>query len=171
MAPTEELTALQRRTPPQEYRGPRRRDSSGGSPPHLVRRTLVDGMEGESTRFPGTVNDTLIRRDHTPWWPSDRVSPVGDSWVNWTAAGPPRPELHMRVVNLRTMEGNTRTRNLPNPQDRNMGLHTDPRGPMAGKVTRYGAKGTMQKPRQDRLLSGQYAGQSYSQTTKMQGAR
>jgi len=77
----------------------------------------------------------------------------------------------MRVVNLRTMQGNTRTRQLQNPQDPNVGLHTDPRGPMAGKVTRYGARVQMQKGRQDRLLSGQYSGQSYSQTTKTQGAR
>jgi hypothetical protein len=165
------LSALQRQTPPTEYNGPRRRDSSGGATPCLVRRTLVDGMEGESTRMSGTVNDTLIRRDHTPWYPTDRVSPAGDSWVNWTAAGALRPELHMRTVNLRTMAGNTRSRALPNPQDRTVGLHTDPRGPMAGKVTRYGARGATKPPRQDRLLAGQYAGQSYSQTTKNQGAR
>lgn len=171
MAPTEDLSRLQRLTPRTEYRGPRRRDSSGGATPCGPRRTLVAGMDGESTRHSGTVNDTLIRRDHTAWFPSDRVSPVGDSWVNWTAAGPLRDELHMRTVNLRTMVGNTRSRALANPQDRTVGLHTDPRGPMAGKVTRYGSKGTMAKGRQDRLLSGQYTGQSYSQTTKTQGAR
>lgn len=184
----------QREPVPFDKRPVRRRNSTGGEPRQLFRRTLVAGMDGESTRFPGTVNDTTIRRQQMPWYPMANYTPAGDSWVNWTAAGPPRPELHMRDATYRLMEGNSQTRNLLNPTPglavtapgyRSMpdgrivqptttirvGLHTDPKRAARITVERYTNKNPkMTTARQDRLRSGQYNGQSYSQTTRIQGA-
>lgn len=171
----------------------RRRNSKGGDVPLLTRRTLVAGMDGESTRFPGTTNDTGIRRQQQPWYPSTQYTPAGNSWVNWTAAGPIRAELHMRDTSFRTMVGTSRTRNLQNPGGdttevapgyRSMpdgrivqpthrvsvGLHTDPKRSAKITVERYtNQNARMTTARQDRLRSGQYTGQSYSQTTRVQG--
>lgn len=175
-------------------RSPRRRNARGGQTPEFTRRTLVAGMDGESTRHPGTINDTLVRRQQQPWYPSTVYTPAGDSWVNWTAAGPTRPELHMRDATYRLMEGNSNTRNLqyPGPGERviapgylsgpggtiiqptteiRVGLHTDPRRAARITVERYTNRNPrMTTARQDRLRSGQYTGQSYSQTTRVQGA-
>lgn len=153
-------------------RGPRRKDSTGGANQVLIRRTLVDGMEGESTRFPGTINDTTISRIKTPWFSIPTYIPAGQSWVNWTEAGPVRPELHMRNYTMRTMEGTSATRFLPNPRDPRQGLHTDPKVALAVSAARVrNGLPRMTTARQDRLRSGQYTGQSYSQTTRIQGAR
>lgn len=172
----------------------RRRNSTGGEPKLGLRRTLVAGMDGESTRYPGTVNDRGIVRQQQPWYPMDTYTPAGNSWVNWTMAGPCRPELHMRDASYRLMEGNSRTTQLLNPTPglavtapgyRSMpdgriiqptttirvGLHTDPKRAARITVERYTNKNPrMTTARQDRLRSGQYTGQSYSQTTRVQGA-
>lgn len=188
-----DLSERQRTPPPFNRRPVRRRNSRGGQTPEYVRRTLVAGMDGESTRFPGTTNDTGITRQQSAWYPSAQYTPAGNSWVNWTAAGPLRPELHMRDASYRLMEGNSRTRNLQNPGGdtteiapgyRSMpdgrivqpthrvsvGLHTDPKRAALITVQRYTNKNPrMTTARQDRLRSGQYTGQSYSQTTRVQG--
>lgn len=183
----------QREPVPFNTRPVRRRNSTGGETPELIRRTLVAGMDGEAARFPGTVNDTLIRRQQQPWFPQESYVPAGDSWVNWTAAGPIRESLHMRDATYRLMVGNSRTRNLQNPGGDqietapgyrstadgriiqpthrvSVGLHTDPKRPALATVERYTNRNPrMTTARQDRLRSGQYTGQSYSQTTRVQG--
>jgi len=188
-----DLSQRQRTPPPFNSRPVRRRNSRGGDVPVLVRRTLVDGMDGEATRFSGTTNDTEIHRQQMPWFPSDNYVAAGQSWVNWTAAGPCRPELHMRDATYRLMQGNSRTRNLQNPGGDttevapgyrslpdgriiqpthrvSVGLHTDPKRSALITVQRYTNKNPkMTTARQDRLRSGQYTGQSYSQTTRIQG--
>jgi hypothetical protein len=159
------------------------------------RRTLVHGIEDEDERYPGTVNDTCITRVHTPWYPSAQYTPAGNSWVNWTAAGPTRPELHMHTLNFRVMQGTSRTRNLQDPRPDStyrqtapgyrstpegivqpshaipVGLHTDPKMYGSHNVARFVTSGLpqMTTARQDRLRSGQYTGQNYSQTTRIQG--
>lgn len=184
---------LQREPVPWNNRPIRRRNSTGGQTPELIRRTLVAGMEGEAARYPGTANDGRISRQQMPWYPSAQYTPAGDSWVNWTAAGPVRPELHMRDASFRVMQGTSRTRNLLNPGGdqlevapgyRSMpdgrivqpthrvrvGLHTDPKRSALVTVERYTNRNPrMTNARQDRLRSGQYTGQSYSQTTRVQG--
>ena len=183
----------QREPVPFNRRGARRRNGLGGAVAELTRRTLVAGMDGEATRFPGTANDSQITRQQMPWFPSVHYTPPGDSWVNWTAAGPIRPELHMRDATYRLMQGNSSTRNLMNPGPgeletapgyRSMpdgrivqpthavrvGLHTDPKRAALVTVQRYTNKNPrMTTARQDRLRSSQYTGQSYSQTTRVQG--
>lgn len=184
----------QREAVPFDRRPVRRRNSGGGEPRQLLRRTLAAGMDSESARFPGTVNDNLIRRQQQAWYPMDTYTPAGNSWVSWTDAGPCRPELHMRDASYRLMQGNSRTRQLLNPgpgltvtapgyrstQDGRIiqpttqvrvGLHTDPKRTARITVERYTNKNPrMTTARQDRLRSGQYTGQSYSQTTRVQGA-
>lgn len=184
----------QREPVPFDKRPIRRRNSTGDQPKQLIRRTLAAGMDSESTRYPGTVNDTTIRRQQMPWYPMDTYTPAGDSWVNWTAAGPCRPELHMRDATYRLMQGNSRTRQLLYPEEGpavtapgyrttpdgriiqpttniRVGLHTDPKRAARITVERYTNKNPrMTTARQDRLRSGQYTGQSYSQTTRVQGA-
>ena len=184
----------QREPVPFDKRPIRRRNSAGGEPRQLMRRTLVAGMDGESTRYPGTTNDTGIHRQQQPWYPMDTYTPAGDSWVNWTAAGPCRPELHMRDAAWRLMVGNSQTRQLlyPGPgltvtapgyrsqpdgtivqptYTSPVGLHTDPKRAARITVERYTNKNPkMTTARKDRLRSGQYTGQSYSQTTRIQGA-
>lgn len=188
------LTERQRAPVPFNRRPVRRRNSVGGATPELIRRTLVDGMDGEAARYPATANDGRIVRQQMPWFPSDSYTPAGESWVSWTAAGPCRPELHMRDYTYRLMQGNSRTRNLLNPgpgeavtapgyrsmpdgriiqptRPMRVGLHTDPKRAALVTVERYTNKNPrMTTARQDRLRSGQYTGQSYSQTTRVQGA-
>lgn len=167
------MADLSHGSPPFNRVPPRIRDSRGGSAPILFRRTLAPGMDNEATRFPGTANDTTIQRDKGPWLPTDNLLGAASGWVDWTAAGPPRPELHQRNVTLRIMQGTSRTRALQNPLDRWQGLHSMPVPGAVGPHQRFinPENPRMRKPRQDRLLSGQYTGQSYSATTRIQGQR
>lgn len=189
-----DLSDRQRAPVPFNRRPIRRRNATGGEPPELIRRTLVDGMDGEGTRYSGTTNDTTVTRHKSAWYPSDSYTPAGNSWVSWTAAGPARPELHMMNSTYRKMVGNDRSRNLQSPAPGQVetapgyrttpdgriiqpthtvpiGLHTDPRRVALVTVQRYtNANPRMKAPRQDRLRSGQYTGQSFSQTTRIQGA-
>lgn len=161
----------QRDPVPFNRRAPRLKDSSGGAVALGVRRTIAPGMEDDQTRYCPTTFDDQIRRDKTPWFPIPHWTPAGQGWVNWTQAGPIRPTLHMRTVNQRTMAGTSRTRFLANPLDPSVGLHTNPAVAVTRTVPRYVTPGVPQirHGRQDRLTSGQYSGQSYSQTTRMQG--
>jgi hypothetical protein len=144
-----------------------------GPVPMLARpRWPAKGIDNEQMRDPGFLNDALIRRDHTPNWPTDNKHGVGDPWVNWTDCGPTRPELHSRIVNWRVMAGTSNTRYIPNPYDGTVGLHSRTARPPMGNIQRYQAGASTIRPgRQNRLTQGTYNGQSYSQTTKMQGSR
>lgn len=152
----------------------RRGNSLGGAVAALPRRTVgaQAAAADDDPRYPGNHADGAIRRDRIAWYPTDRMSGVGSGTVSWSAAGPPRPELHMRNVTVRRMAGTSQTRALTDPRDRSIGLHTKtPVRPM-GNLTRYadGRGATMRPGRTDRLSPAVYTGQSYSQTTLMQGA-
>lgn len=129
-------------------------------------------LEGDPRYF-GATQDDGIRRDRTAWFSHSVRSGVGTVAVDWTAAGPPRPELHMRNVTVRTMAGTSRTRALASPYDPQLGLHSKtPGNQVRGNASRAAA-GTpiMKHGRTDRLSPARYSGQSYSQTTLEQGAR
>jgi hypothetical protein len=171
------LTAIERRqraTPPIDRRSPRRGLAPGGYDKPDP-RTIAPGIETELPRYPGTTNDAEIVRDKVPWYSISDPPTVGDSWVNWTAAGPPRAELHMRNVTWRNMVGNSRSRFPYMPLSPTGGMHTMiPSGPASSRQTpqRFQSGNPQMMPaRQDRLASARYAGQSYSQTTRMQGGR
>lgn len=157
-----------------EGTGSRRPNSPGGAVRPRERFTTGGqaAQAAQDPRYPGYTQDGGIRRDRTPWFPTDTRSGVGTGTVDWTMSGPPRPELHMRNVTVRTMAGTSRTRALASPLDRSIGLHSATVTTPRGNITRYKAgKPTMRGTRTDRLSPARYAGQSYSQTTLVQGAR
>jgi len=152
---------------------PRRGNSYGGAVrPNERFTTGAQAAAGaDDPRYIGAVNDSGIRRDRTAWFPTDTRSGVGTGTVDWTAAGPPRPEIHLRNVTVRTMAGTSRTRALASPVDASIGLHSATVVTPRGNVERYRATGVAMRPaRTDRLSPARYAGQSYSQTTQLQGA-
>lgn len=154
--------------PPADRRTPRRMTTPGGPIPRAVGMTSP-GINRQRVRDPRYINDGRIRRDHSPWYPVDNVSGVGDASVNWTACGPPRPEMHTRMVNYRVMAGTSATRFIPNPMDPTTGLHTRTAPIRSGNLPRIvGGAPQMRPPRQDRLTVARYTGQTYSQTTRMQ---
>ena len=167
------MADLSHGSPPFNRIAPRIRDSRGGSNQVLFRRTLAPGMDNEASRYPGTSNDTTIQRDKGPWLPTDNLLGTAGGWYNWTAAGPARPELHMRDVTMRIMQGNSRSRNLQNPLDPGQGLHSMPTPGAVGPYQRFlnPENPRMRRPRVDRLADSQFTGQSYSATTRTQASR
>lgn len=161
------LTQRQRTAPPIDRWTARRMESAGGydttSP-----RTLAPGIDNELARYPGTQFDGLIVRDRGPYYQQPVYLPPANNWVSWTAAGPTRPELHIRQATLREMEGNTRSR-YPVVNSPSTGMHTQIPSGVSRTVQRFVQTPQMTPGRNDRLRPGQYAGQTYSQTTKVQG--
>lgn len=145
-----------------------RRLESGGGYDTATGRTLAPGIDNELTRYPGTVYDDDVTRDRHPYYQRATYMPPGNGWVNWTAAGPPRPELHMRNATLRTMVGNTESR-YPVVNSPSTGMHTEIPSGVSRTVPRFVTTPQMTAARQFRLRPGQYAGQTYSQTTQIQG--
>lgn len=165
----------QRNDVPQSY-GPIKEQDDGGRPPLPCPRTYVNGMVDQVDRFPGNANDSGIIRDRAPVYHVEYLSSGRDSGlVNWTAAGPVRRELHTRQATLRMMQGNTMSRNLDpqptglGPQLQGHGMHSTPPSSF-GTPGRYQATSQMTRPRTNRLQPGQYSGQSYSETTRLQQA-
>lgn len=169
------LTAVQQRqraAPPFNRELPRKGETASGGPPARgVLMTANGQIESEITRYPGNSLDTLVQHDRTPWMDCDSYVPPGVSWISWTAAGPVRPALHMRQATNSQYQGNSASR-FPTANSPTGGLHTTPTsGPSGTPQTqqRYVQTPQMRAARVDRLTIGQYAGQSYSATTTMQG--
>lgn len=161
------MSSRQRTAPPIDRTHARRLEAGGGYE-QADPRTLAIGMESEAARYPGTVFDSEIERDRGPAYQQPHYTPAGNGWVNWTTAGPTRPELHMRNSTMRTLVGNTRSR-YPVVATPTTGMHT--MGPAGTERTlaRYVTTPQMVGERQFRLSPGQYSGQTYSQTTRVQG--
>ena len=75
----------------------------------------------------------------------------------------------MRNATLRTMVGNTRSRYPVIEGSPTTGMHTMVTPGVARTVQRYVRTPQMVPARVDRLAPGQYSGQTYSQTTRVQG--
>lgn len=131
--------------------------------------TLAPGLETELPRYPGTVFDGQVIRDRMPWYSVSVRSPVGDSWVDWTAAGPPRAELHMRTTEWREESGASRSRYPYIPGSPTGGMHTMTKSGVDRTLPRYVETPQMTGARINRLSSSRYSGQSYSQGTAVQG--
>lgn len=148
----------------------RRGESSGGydttSP-----RTLAPGLETELVRYPGDSNDGLIVRDRGPWFPRPRYIPPPVTWVNWTEAGPTRPELGMRDSTWRTMAGSSNSRYPVVLNAPTTGMHTMTPSGVSRTLPRYVETQQMVPARVDRLSPAVYANQTYSQTTRPQGGK
>lgn len=162
------LTRRQRTAPPMDRWHARRQESAGGYDT-MSPRTLAPGMETNLSRYPGDSFDTEIIRDRGPFYQQPRYMPPPVTWVNWTEAGPLRPELHVRNTSLREMAGNSRSRYPVVPGSPTTGMHTMVTPGVARTVPRYVQTPQMRAARIDRLSPGQYAGQTYSQTTRLQG--
>lgn len=170
------LSARMRSAPPIDKRTARRGLAAGGYD-QAVPHTLAPGLETELARYPGASNDGEITRDRRPFYSATtNYVPPAISWVNWTLAGPARAELHMRTTDLRTMVGNSAGRYPYLPGSPTGGRHTmiPTTGP-GGSTTRDRFVGAglpqMRAARPDRLAPARYTGQSYSQTTSVQGGR
>lgn len=131
--------------------------------------TLAPGLETELPRYPGTVYDGRIVRERVPFYSAEVRSPVGDSWVDWTAAGPPRAELHMRTTQYRREQGATESRFPFIPTSPTGGRHTMTPSGVARTAPRFQTTPQQTGARINRLSSARYSGQSYSQTTAVQG--
>lgn len=161
------LVDRQRTAPPVDRRTLRRGLSAGGVA--VARpRTLAVGMEDSQERVPAGVFDTQIIRDRGPFYSRDRAMAAGDNWVNWSTAGPVRPSVWQRNVSLRTMVGNSASR-YPFVNTPTGGMHTMTAGAVSRTLPRYQQTPQMVGARVDRLQPGQYSGQTYSQTTQLQG--
>jgi hypothetical protein len=134
--------------------------------------TLAPGLTDDKARYPGAPFDGLILRDRMPWFRQSRYVPPPVTWVNWTAAGPVRPELHMRQTSYRRERGTSMSRFPVMPGSPTGGMHTSMPGPgVTRSVARYVQTPQMRAARTDRLQASQYSGQTYSQTTLPQGTR
>lgn len=161
------LTQRQRTAPPIDRWTTRRLEASGGIDV-ATGRTLAPGIDNELMRYPGTVFDTQVMHDRHPYYQKPAYLPPANNWVSWTAAGPVRPELHMRNATLREMVGNTMSR-YPVVNSPSTGMHTQIPSGVSRTVPRYVTTPQMTAARVFRLRPGQYAGQTYSQTTQIQG--
>jgi hypothetical protein len=168
--PRPDLSARQRATPPADRWHLRRGLSAGGyDTTHPM--TLAPGMENDLPRYPGTVYDGGVDRERQPYYHVETKSNVGDGWVNWTAAGPPRAELHMRTTEYRRESGYGSRRFPFIPSSPTGGMHTMTPTSTAYTMPRYvsGQIPQMTAARINRLAAARYAGQSYSQSTAVQG--
>jgi hypothetical protein len=163
------LTERQRAAPPVNRWAARRGLSMGGVDTTKP-LTLHPGLVDDRARYPGTVFDGRIIRDRQPVYDHPRYIPPPLTWVNWTAAGPTRPELHMRNESLRLMVGNSASRYPVIPGSPTGGMHTSMPGPgVTRSIRRYVVTPQMRAGRPDRLAASQYSGQTYSQSTIPQG--
>lgn len=162
-----DLTQRQRTAPPIDRWSARRLESAGGIDT-AVPRTLAPGIDNTLCRYPGTQFDGQIVRDRGPYYQQAMYLPPANNWVSWTAAGPPRPELHVRQATLREMVGNTRSR-FPVINSPSTGMHTQIPSGVSRTAPRYVETRQMVPGRYDRLRPSQYTGQTYSQTTQIQG--
>lgn len=170
--------ALTTPRPPYSGRLARRGDGMPGPPTgghgHAIEPGVVDAIirEGNGFRF----NDQGIMRDRVPWYDRDWMAGQDNTLVDWTRCGPIRPSLHMRQETVRRLVGTDGTRNLdPHPvdrfgmQDQGHGMHTNP-APNRVRTNQRFRSTTQQRPaRINRLSPAAYSGQSYSQTTRIQG--
>ena len=141
---------------------------------HAITPGLVDGVIREGSGV--NTWDRLTSHERMPWYDRDYMVGQDNTLVDWTRSGPIRPSLHMLNQTVRKLVGTDATRNLdPHPvirgsgtEDQGHGMHTNPASRLL-TLDRYRHTQQQSQPRQDRLSSSRYAGQSYSQTTRTQG--
>lgn len=112
--------------------------------------------DGSTAQPPQNTNAILIRRARGGYYRESYYLSPANNWVNWTAAGPIRRIIKEWNFTYRPVVAAPRWQ----------GLHTNipiqPRD-QAGRAR-------MQARRQNRLTVQRFRGQTYSQTTKLQGA-
>lgn len=161
------LTGRQRTAPPLDRWSTRRGHARGGYDT-TAPRTLAPGIDNELERYPFTEGARTVR-DKGPFYTAPRYVPPPDTWVDWTEAGPARPELHVRNSTWRPEVGASRSRFPYVEGSPTGGMHTMGPAGVARTVARYVETPQMSAARINRLSPGQYSGQTYSQTTRLQG--
>ncbi len=148
------------------------------SPPGVGRLIPRWSDPGPLTREQANPNEQSIQHERTPWYDQDYMTSNHDTLVNWTDCGPIRPSLHMRQETINRQVGTSATRNFdPRPiqafgsQDQGHGMHTNPEAYKQSTNRNFRSKVQQQPARINRLSPGVYTGQSYSQTTVIQGGR
>lgn len=165
---TTDLTSRQRSAPPIDRWSARRGPSAGGYD-FAPGRTLARGYEDTRAREDAGTNDATLIRDKHPWYHRETRGAVGNGWVDWSAAGPARPELHMRAATWRPEAGASSSRFPYVEGAPTGGMHTMTPNSTARTAQRYVATPQMRGARVDRLSPSRYGSQSYSQTTRLQG--
>jgi hypothetical protein len=169
-APASEQTRRQRSKVPID-RWTARRNVSRGGVDQAVPMTLHRGIENDAVVYVQTEHDRLVVRDKTPWYDRAYMVPPGNGQVSWTKAGPVRPTLRMRNASYKREQGSSASRFPFVRSSPTGGLHT--MGPSSAAVItapRSRAVPQMRGPRINRLLPVAYTGQTYSQTTRIQGS-
>lgn len=162
----------------------RHADGAGGPPtPAGVGRFIPRWANYVTlTREDPNANEATVVHERTPWYDVDYMTSNHDSLVNWTDCGPIRQSLHMRQMTVNRQVGTSATRNFdPNPiatygtQDGTTGgqihgMHTNPSGYKPSQLRNFRDRQQQQPARVNRLSPALYTGQSYSQTTVIQGS-
>jgi len=143
-------------------------------PPPMRPFTPVS-LADERDRLGPPSNDALIRRDGAPQLLLANYQPAGRQVNDWTGAGPARPTVWTeRGQTLSPRSGVSQSRFYQNPAAPGTGLHTAVNNDASGSIGSAGRYTDPEVPqqrgrRQNRLLPAAYSGQSYSQTTQVQG--
>lgn len=129
------------------------------------------------TREQANANEQTIGHERMPWYHTGYIGSHHDALVNWTDCGPIRAALHNRQVTINRQVGTSATRAFdPYPitmygtQDQGHGMHTNPVQPKSGVNANFRARQQQLPTRVNRLSPAVYNGQSYSQTTVIQGS-
>lgn len=172
------MTTPRAPTPSSAVGMPDRHADRSGGPPTGGRGRYIPRFDDVPTRTREEVNanDGQIMRGRVPWYDQDYLGSNHDSLVNWTDCGPVRPSLHMLQQTVRRMQGTSATRNYdPHPittwgmQDQGHGMHTNPDMAKIDTNANFRQRQQQTAARVNRLSPQIYSGQSYSQTTVIQG--
>ena len=161
----------------------RHADGAGGPPTPAGVGRFIPRFDNivTLTREQANANEQTIVHERNPWYDQDYMTSHHDSLVNWTDCGPIRQSLHMRNVTINRQVGTSATRNFdPNPiatygvQDGTTGgqvhgMHTNPPNYKVASNRNFRDRQQQQPARINRLSPAVYTGQSYSQTTVVQG--
>lgn len=162
----------------------RHADQSGGpvSPAGVGRFIPRWSAAPTLTREQANANEQTIGHERFPWYHLGYIGSHHDTLTNWTDSGPVRPALHMRQVTINRQVGTSQTRAFdPFPirtygtQDgtldgRTHGMHTTPEPAKKSTLKNFRARQQQTPARVNRLSPAVYTGQSYSQTTAVQGS-
>lgn len=156
----------------------RHADQAGGppEPPGVGRFIPRWSATPTLTREQANPNEQTIQHERFPWYDRDYMTSHHDTLVNWTDCGPIRPALHMRQETVNRQVGTSATRNFdPHPissfgiQDQGHGMHTNPPLTKIATNRNFRDRQQQQPARVNRLSPAVYTGQSFSQTTVIQG--
>jgi len=110
----------------------------------------------EQVQIPQNTNAVLIRRARGGYYRESYYLPAANNWLNWTAAGPIRRIIKEWNFTYRPVVAAPRWK----------GLHTN----IPFQPRDQAGRARMQARRQNRLTVQRFRGQTYSQTTKLQGS-